>query len=399
MYSWMMTDDMELVREYAACQSERAFETLVGRHINLVYASALRQVGNTHLAEEITQAVFIILARKAKSLGPHTILAAWLYRTTRYAAADALKSERRRQRREQEAYMDSLSNKPEQDGWEQIAPLLDEGIAQLVERDRSALVMRFFENKTAREIGLAQRVDEAAAQKRVARALDKLRGFFLARGVTLSATAIAASIAANAAQAAPAGLALCVVAAAKGSAATASTLALAKGVLKVMAWTKAKTAVVTGVVLILATGTTVIVKNSMDPKSRAAASIERVREANVGLPTPQVQAKMLIMSAIVQRRIPDSSNWCETLNAGGKIWPASTSNVFFAVNSKMAGRAYTPGFPSDLVVFFETSKPGWNQAGGPELLAKKTEGVAIGFADGSATIVPPDEVPKLRWTL
>lgn len=394
-----MTDDMELVREYAACQSESAFETLVGRHINLVYASALRQVGNTHLAEEITQAVFIILARKAKSLDPHTILAAWLYRATRYAAADALKSERRRQRREQEAYMESLSNKTEQDGWEQIAPLLDEGIAQLAERDRSALVMRFFENKTAREIGLAQRVDEAAAQKRVARALDKLRGFFLARGVTLSATAIAASIAANSAQAAPAGLALSVVAAAKGSAATASTLALAKGVLKLMAWTKAKTAVVTGVVLILATGTTVIVKNSRDPKARAAASIERVGEVNVGLPTPQVQAKMLIMSAIVQRRIPDASNWCETLNAGSEIWPTSTSNVFFAVNSNMAGRAYAPGFPSDLVVFFETSKAGWNQAGGPELLAKKTEGAAIGFADGSATIVSPDELPKLRWTL
>ena len=394
----MMSDDMEFVREYAASQSEGAFETLVTRHINLVYASALRQAGNAHLAEEITQAVFIILARKAKSLGPRTILSAWLYRTTRYATSDALKSERRRQRREQEAYMESLSNKPEPDGWEQIAPLLDEGLAQLAERDRSALVMRFFENKTAREIGLAHRVDEGAAQKRVARALDKLHGFFLKRGVTLSASAIIASIAANSTQAAPAGLALSVVAAAKGSAATASTLALVKGALNVMAWTKAKTAVVTAVVLILGT-TTVIVNKTMGSKARVAATLGRVQDANVGLPTPQVQAKMLIMSAMAQRKIPDASSWCQTLNVGGKIWPAKTSNTVFALNSVMAGRAYTPGLPGDLVVFFEASKPGWNQTGGAELLAKKAEGVAVAFADGTAVIVPPDELAKLRWTL
>src|SRR5882724_5817135 len=98
----MMTDDMELVRDYAATQSEQAFSELVSRHINLVYSVALRQVQDTQLAEDITQAVFIILARKANSLGPGTILSGWLYRTARYAAADALKTQRCRQRREQE---------------------------------------------------------------------------------------------------------------------------------------------------------------------------------------------------------------------------------------------------------------------------------------------------------
>jgi RNA polymerase sigma factor (sigma-70 family) len=146
----MMSDDMALVREFAARQSEPAFATLVERHLGLVHSAAARQVRDPHLAEEITQAVFILLARKARSLGPDTILSAWLYRATRYAAADALKIQRRRQRREQEAYMQSTLNEP--DAWAQVAPALDEAMAELGDRDRTALVLRFFENKPVQEI-------------------------------------------------------------------------------------------------------------------------------------------------------------------------------------------------------------------------------------------------------
>src|SRR5215831_6051738 len=122
----MMTDDMVLVREYAARESEQAFATLVARYVNLVYSAALRQVNDPHLAEEITQAVFIILARKAGSLGSNTILPSWLHRTACYAASDALKVQSRRTRREQEAYMQSLLNEPRPDTeetWRQVAPL------------------------------------------------------------------------------------------------------------------------------------------------------------------------------------------------------------------------------------------------------------------------------------
>src|SRR6202142_1191865 len=108
-----MNDDLTLLREYARGNSEEAFAALVTRHVNLVYSVALRQVRDPQLAEEITQAVFIILARKADSLGPKTILSGWLCRTARYASANALTIQRRRQRREQEAHMQTILNEPE----------------------------------------------------------------------------------------------------------------------------------------------------------------------------------------------------------------------------------------------------------------------------------------------
>src|SRR5258707_7889113 len=110
-----MNDDLTLLREFAASHSEAAFATLVSRHVNLVFSVALRQVRDPHLAEEITQAVFIILARKGASLGPKTILPGWLCRTARYASADALKIQHRRQVREQVAHMQSILSEPEPD--------------------------------------------------------------------------------------------------------------------------------------------------------------------------------------------------------------------------------------------------------------------------------------------
>ena len=129
----MMVEDLTLLREYARANSEEAFTALVSRHVNLVYSVSLRQVGDPHLAEEITQAVFVILARKAESLGPRTILPAWLCRTARYTSANALTIQRRRRRREHEACMQSVLNEPESesDAWNQIAPLLETALAQL----------------------------------------------------------------------------------------------------------------------------------------------------------------------------------------------------------------------------------------------------------------------------
>jgi RNA polymerase sigma factor (sigma-70 family) len=136
----MMNDDMELVREYAARQSEQAFETLVSRNVGLVHSAALRQLRDPHQAEEITQTVFIILARKAGSLNPKTILPGWLYRTTRYVSAAAMKIQRRREYREQEAQMQAVIQEAQTSpAWEQMSPLLDEAMANLRVKDRDAI--------------------------------------------------------------------------------------------------------------------------------------------------------------------------------------------------------------------------------------------------------------------
>src|ERR1039457_374532 len=259
----MPNDDLTLLREYAERNSEEAFAALVSRHVNLVYSVALRQVRDPHLAEEITQAVFIILARKAASLGDKTILAGWLCRTARYACADALKIQRRRQLREQEAHMQSILNEPEpmpDETWNQIAPLLDGALGQLGQKDHDAVVLRFFEGRNFAEVGAALGASEDAAKMRVNRALEKLHRYFSKRGVSSTRAIIAGVVPVNCIQAAPVALATSVtaVALAKGAAASGSTLTLIKGALKIMAWTKAKTVIVAGAGILLAAGTTTI---------------------------------------------------------------------------------------------------------------------------------------------
>jgi len=256
------TPDSELLAEFARSHSEAAFAALVERHLALVHSVALRHTAHAQHAQDITQAVFIILARKADKLSPKTVVPGWLYHTARLTAANFQRAETRRIRREQEVFMEStLDETASAPVWNDLAPHLDAAMAQLGSADRDALVLRFFEGRSLNEVGDALGASEEAAKKRVNRAVEKLRKFFTKRGVTLSATVLSAVIAENSVQAAPATLAKVVTATAlaKGAAASTSTLTLVKGALKIMAWTKMKTAVAVGVGILFAAGTTTVI--------------------------------------------------------------------------------------------------------------------------------------------
>jgi RNA polymerase sigma factor (sigma-70 family) len=245
------SDDMQLLQQYATGRSEAAFTALVSRHINLVYSAAMRSVNNPHQAQDITQSVFVILARKSRALRSGTVLSGWLYQTARLTAANFIRTEMRRQHREHQALIQSTMNAPEPEAWTRVGPLLDEAMSHLNEKDRNAIVLRFFEGKPLKEVGDSLGATEDAAKMRVNRALDKLRDFFHHRGITMPAAALAEAISGNSIQAAPAGLAASVAAGAvQGSALTVSTLSFVKGAI-VMTSTKISVAIGVGAAAII----------------------------------------------------------------------------------------------------------------------------------------------------
>ena len=247
------------------------FSELVRQYIDLVYAAARRQVKDAEMAEDVTQAVFIILQQKFKSIPTGHPLSAWLLKTTSYCAANARRAKLNRDYHERRA--GSMAQMQRERGgddasWQELSPLLDEGLNKLRAKDRDALLLRFFEKKSVREVGVALGISEEAAGKRLARAVDRLRDFFQRRGATVSTAALAGLLVAESTQAAPAALAGSVTAAAgattAATAATASSAAtVAKGALVMMAAEKLKVAAIAAGVLILGVGGGAVVVNSM----------------------------------------------------------------------------------------------------------------------------------------
>ncbi len=180
--------DLDLIRQFAREKSQPAFTALVHRHVDLVYSAALRQVRSPDLAGEVSQSVFLDLAREADKLKPDSILTAWLYQVTRRRAIDVIRRESRRYARERlAAEMAAMNTTANAADWTHIEPLLDEAMDALDETDRAAILLRFFENKSLREVGTALGASDDAAQKRVSRAIERLREFFAKRGVTAAA--------------------------------------------------------------------------------------------------------------------------------------------------------------------------------------------------------------------
>lgn len=228
----MMTD-AELLEKFVRERGEEAFAELVQRHIGMVHAAALRQVGgDAHLAEDVTQVVFTALARKAEGLRGRAGLAGWLYLSTHHAAAQVVRAERRRRAREEAHAMQEQIERMDTDAaWARVRPVLDEAMRELGETEREAVLLRFFEQRAFAQVGAALNVSEDAARMRVERALEKLRGLLERHGITSTGAALSAVLTSHASVVAPAALVAEVTGAAALSGAMAGTTLLMKNLI------------------------------------------------------------------------------------------------------------------------------------------------------------------------
>src|SRR5687768_8460379 len=205
--------DRELLERYAGTGDREAFASLVKAHVDLVYSCARREVGDPHLAEDVTQVVFAILARKAGSIGKGVVLEGWLFRTTRFVAANALRERRRRERHEREAANMELrrqqrGDRPDDSAqWAELEPQVQEAMARLKGPERDAVLLRYFKSMSIRQVAAALAIREDAAAKRVSRGLERMRRFFAGRGLAVSAGLLGTAMMTHAVQAAPAPLA------------------------------------------------------------------------------------------------------------------------------------------------------------------------------------------------
>jgi RNA polymerase sigma factor (sigma-70 family) len=265
-------DDWQLISEYAGRGSEKAFRELVERHLGLVHSVAVRTVGNPERAREVSQTVFILLARKAHTFRPSIVLSAWLFRTTRFVAARAVRSEARRLRREQEAFRMQEFQSPSE-AVPHLAPVLDEALGELSESDRQALLIRFYEDRSLQQVATSLGVREEAAKKRVSRALERLRAAFSRRGFVVSTAIAGGVLSQNLAQAAPAGMAHAISSSAL-SLSIGTTPALVTEVLHAWRWAKLKLGFGVGVAIIA----TLLIVTTVVPES-----LRRTRVSNVAV--------------------------------------------------------------------------------------------------------------------
>jgi RNA polymerase sigma factor (sigma-70 family) len=266
--------DSELLRTFIKTHSEEAFEALVRRHIDMVYASAMRQIKDSSTAEDITQAVFIVLSRRAGRIGNPHLLAGWLLHVTRYCAADARKLAGRRRFHERRAALMETAMEPPELTHAEISEQLDTHLASLSALDRTAIVLRCLEERPLSEVAKELNITEEAAKKRLNRALEKLRNNFSKSAVPPSVALLTATLAKQS-LAAPSTLAaaICKAAVAK-TASTATAALLTKGALKLMAYTTAKVVAVAAIgTLVIAATTVGIVHITQSAPALAATEV------------------------------------------------------------------------------------------------------------------------------
>jgi len=309
--------DAQLLRDYAENRHDTAFREIVDRHADLVYSAALRQVTSPDLARDVAQSVFTDLARKAgvltQKLAENSSLVGWLYRSTRFAALNLIRNDRRRVAQERQAMEQLIINSETAPDWERVRPLLDEAMADLNDQDREALLLRYFKQLDFRAVGHALGVSDDAAQKRVSRAVERLRELFAKRGTAIGAGGLVAVISANAVHAAPAGLSLALSTTAVIAGTTTAATAAATGT---MNWINLKSiaAIITSAV-VAGTATHVIEQNETS----------RLRDANQNLLaqqqtlTKQKEDALAAVAAKIEEQANLQQNQSELLRLRGEV--------------------------------------------------------------------------------
>jgi RNA polymerase sigma factor (sigma-70 family) len=391
-----VTEDLQLLREYAEHDSEQAFAELVTRHVNLVYSTALRLVGEATLAQDVTQLVFIRLARKARSLRDGTILAGWLYRTTQFVAETARRSDWRRRQRETLAMELTQLDQTSESVWKEVSPLLEDAMAGLRATDQNAVLLRFFAGKSLREVGDALGVSDDAAQKRVDRALGRMRDYFARRGVVVSAVVLAPVLVQYAVQAAPIGVGAALVASAVGASGTGAGVGTWH-LFKVMAMAKFKSSMAgVAVAAFLLTGLAVL-KFLPDSTTHAEAAAPAnplstaalVLRGKVRLPDGKPLA-----GALVRVATPDGyvRLYQTTNSAAVRTNDAGRSN-----NISVASSPWDKPAPTTLTTAdgsFVIGLPAFPRDGKAAIVVSDDAGYAITTAD--ALTVNPEMVVQ-RW--
>jgi len=355
-------DDFDLIQAYVVRRAEDAFTALTARYINLVFSSALRQTGEAQTAEDVTQAVFLTLARKAESISRETILAAWLLRTTRFAAANARRLEQRRRHYEQQAMQSLVCPSESESAWQRIGPLLDDALDRLGDKDRDAVVMRFFEQNSLKHVAERLGISEDGAQKRVSRAIEKLRLFFARHGKTMSGAFLASTLAANSVQAAPVTL-IGSISAVVGSQsiaigstvatltkATASSLARARRL--IIAVRAGSLAILLGLLIIVIVQAN---KSASDRRISAAVPNNALKEAQQPALDTQVPAAPLLAAVPVPQperielllRVLDAESGAPVTNARLSLvsvgeFPRRITNVFHTDAQGLSLISYSP---------------------------------------------------------
>ena len=241
-----MTEN-KLLQRFAKDRSEEAFGEIVRLHQNFVYSVCRRTVGDAELAGDITQAVFLLLAEKAHTLSPNTILSAWLFRTAIFSCRNVMKTENRRRHYERKAAEEMMrAEEGPQSEWRTIEPRLDSAIATLSESDRDILMLRYADDMSLEDAGRALGISAANAQRRASRAVERLRSLLAKGGIVVTVAGLTFLLSDRFVEAAPASVTAALPSLvssihAPGAATTASALAhsLSRAMVKQVLITKA----------------------------------------------------------------------------------------------------------------------------------------------------------------